>query len=207
MTPAGPRQPAVRSGMPVKAVKRSRQHHREVFDDCQPARRECQRAVDRSSGGTSEQHHGVATDSASQLEPGGYHPGTVGQQGANSTFKAAMTTRERVAQRSAQPPHGQRFPSDHPVARPTRKADHGSGHGLRQGCRRDRWERFNPEQPGDSRPCRKNQEACRRCSNTKASPKPTTMVAMRGVSCGIPDSVWFQSRRCLQAMPLHPATK
>jgi hypothetical protein len=91
----------------------------------------------KSSGGTLEQQVGQM---ASQLSAG-YQPGTVGQQNANSTFKAA--SRQEHESRGDQPPAAwPTFPSDHPLAKPARKRTTEQAMALAKDVE-DRWERFN----------------------------------------------------------------
>jgi hypothetical protein len=109
----------------------------------------------KSSGGTLEQQAGQM---ASQLSAG-YQPGSVGQQGANSTFKAAL--QKESEWRSEQPPAAwPTFPSDHPLARPAQKRTTEQAMALAKDVE-DRWERSNSG-AANSRPSPDEiKEACR----------------------------------------------
>jgi len=111
--------------------------------------------VGKSSGGTLEQQVGQM---ASQLS-GGYQSGTVGQQGANSTFKAAL--RPESEWRSDQPPAAwPTFPSDHPLAKPAQKRTTEQAMAFAKDVE-DRWERSNSG-AANSRPSPDEiKEACR----------------------------------------------
>ncbi|UPJ50867.1 hypothetical protein IVB30_05575 [Bradyrhizobium sp. 200] len=88
----------------------------------------------RSSGGSLEQQVGHM---ASQLSGSAGQPGSVGQQGASSTFKPALQ-RESEG-RSEQPPAAwPTFPSDHPLARPARKLTTAQAMALAKDVE-DRW--------------------------------------------------------------------
>jgi hypothetical protein len=109
----------------------------------------------KSSGGTLEQQVGQM---ASQLSAG-YQPGTVGQQGANSTFKAAL--RPESEWRGDQPPAAwPTFPSDHPLARKAQTRTTEQAIALAKDVE-DRWERSNAA-AANSRPSPDEiNEACR----------------------------------------------
>ncbi|WFU19184.1 hypothetical protein [Bradyrhizobium sp. CB3481] len=108
-----------------------------------------------SSGGTLEQQVGQM---ASQLGSAG-QPGSVGQQGASSTFKAAL--RKEGEWRSDQPPLAwPTFPSDHPLARPAKKRTTAQAMDLAKDIE-DRWEKSNSG-ASNSRPSSDEvKEACR----------------------------------------------
>ncbi|MDE5452329.1 hypothetical protein GWE18_05475 [Bradyrhizobium sp. CSA112] len=109
----------------------------------------------KSSGGTLQQQVGQM---ASQLGSAG-QPGSVGQQGTSSTFKAAL--RNESAWRSEHPPAAwPTFPSDHPMARPAQKRTAAQAMALAKDVE-DRWERSNFG-ASISRPSSDEiQEACR----------------------------------------------
>ena len=109
----------------------------------------------KSSGGTLEQQVGQM---ASQLGSAG-QPGSVGQQGASSTFKAAL--RKESEWRSEQPPAAwPTFPLDHPLARPAQKRTTAQAMALAKDVE-DRWEQSNSG-ASNSRPSSDEiKEACR----------------------------------------------
>jgi hypothetical protein len=112
----------------------------------------------KSSGGTLQQQVGqMASQLSSAGQPGS--AGLVGQQGASSTFKAAL--RNESAWRSEQPPDAwPTFPSDHPMARPAQKRTTAQAMALAKDVE-DRWEQSNSG-ASISRPSTDEiQEACR----------------------------------------------
>jgi hypothetical protein len=109
----------------------------------------------KSSGGTLEQQ---TRQMASQLGSAG-QPGRVGEQRANSTFKAALGKESEW--RSEQPPAAwPTFPSDHPLARPAQKRTTAQAMALAKDIE-DRWEQSNSG-ASNSRPSSDEiKEACR----------------------------------------------